>query len=572
MTSLFGANTGATGTGSSLFGSQQTPSFGGGSNVSFGANTSTGLCTTSTGSFGNTGNMSFGAPKSDFDKSNMTNYNQQPQSNRINGRCTIRQLTNLMPEWKGHFDVADMLLLKQEKSLDNIRITIDTLVELDEKCKKTREHIQNSLNGVSMQQEKLQQDLVTSVKHQDSQNLISIKARRLAESLNKNEKTGRGTTGAFRVPNHLHVQLSKDLLDQVRSIHNQVQVLQDEVKSLKKIDMSQATNVVQHVLKCHVTRIGHLGDVMSKVLIRAESILNGGKKELWDSVSGAGKVRRAFFDAVGLSFNQEQEPQKEQFVKIPSSHEITRQIDYLRRFNNAFKEFDVSGMDDTHYNIKELLQQPTSAPQQQMGFGTPASSGMFGTSGTSLFGSTQQQNTGAGGLFGSTQQQNTGAGGLFGSAQQQNTGAGGLFGSTQQQNTGAGGLFGSAQQQNTGAGGLFGSTQQQNTGGGGLFGSAQQQNTGGGGLFGSAQQQNTGSGGLFGSTQQQNTTSAGVLFGATPQSTGTGLGASSGFGTSNQQTNAFGSSTNTGGGLFGSSNNSNASKSTALAVYQPKQF
>ncbi|KAH7089882.1 nucleoporin complex subunit 54-domain-containing protein [Paraphoma chrysanthemicola] len=100
-------------------------------------------------------------------------------------------------------------------------------------------------------------------------------------------------------------------------------------------------------------------------------------------------------------------------------------------------------------------------------------------------------------LFGST---TAPAGGLFGQSQQQqpqaNASQPSLFGSTQQQNTGGTSLFGQPQQQNTGSS-LFGQPQQQqqqqNTGSS-LWGQPQQQQQ--------QQQQNAGSS-LWGQPQQQ---------------------------------------------------------------------
>ncbi|CBZ52927.1 hypothetical protein NCLIV_027150 [Neospora caninum Liverpool] len=161
------------------------------------------------------------------------------------------------------------------------------------------------------------------------------------------------------------------------------------------------------------------------------------------------------------------------------------------------------------------------------------------------------------GLFGQqTAPQQTG--GLFGNSTGTPAG-GGLFGSTPASATGTGLLGSSTQTNQQQSGSLFGAS---TTGGfgGGLFGSSTstqpsgQQQTGG--LFGNAGGSSTTSGGgLFGSNTLGNATGT-SLFGTTPQQTQTG----GLFGQQQQTTGGgglFGSSslagTNTGGGLFGAS-------------------
>ncbi|KAH9833799.1 nucleoporin autopeptidase-domain-containing protein [Rhodofomes roseus] len=231
---------------------------------------------------------------------------------------------------------------------------------------------------------------------------------------------------------------------------------------------------------------------------------------------------------------------------------------------------------------QQQQQQPTTTgfgafgqPQQQQ---NPTGGGLFGSS--NAFGANNQQkpagfgtfgNAGTTGAFGQPQnqqqQQNTPGIGLFGqpAQQQQNTGGFGAFGSNN--NAQKPGLFGQPAQSNAGLG-AFGQQnqqqpQQQPQAGGGLFGT--NTNTGGG-LFGNTnnqqqpQQQQPGTG-LFGQPAQQPTTGGG-LFGG-----GGGL-----FGNNNQnqqqqqqqpaQNTGFGlfgapkpaapATTNTGGGLFGS--------------------
>ncbi|KAJ5093555.1 hypothetical protein N7456_009416 [Penicillium angulare] len=218
-------------------------------------------------------------------------------------------------------------------------------------------------------------------------------------------------------------------------------------------------------------------------------------------------------------------------------------------------------------------------------FGNTGSTGAFGNTGNSLFGQNTQQNkpafgapaatntAGAFGGFGSQQttapanafgsttatapafgQQQTGTNTLggFGAQNQTQNKPGGLFGS------GTGGGFGSSTTQPNTGGGLFGGGNTSGTGtsGGGLFGQQQnqqqqQQPAAGGGLFGGGQSTNTG-GGLFGSSQtQQPAKPAGGLFGG-GSSTGTGS-TFGGFGASQPQQN-------TGGGLFGNTQNQQQQK------------
>ncbi|KAL2266102.1 hypothetical protein VTJ83DRAFT_5454 [Remersonia thermophila] len=195
----------------------------------------------------------------------------------------------------------------------------------------------------------------------------------------------------------------------------------------------------------------------------------------------------------------------------------------------------------------------------------------FGTSSTpSAFGSGTTTTGTGGGLFGGATGQTTTGGGLFGGQQQQQQSTGAGFGTgfgTQAQNTG-GGLFGNQQQK---PGGLFGSTTTgTGTTGGGLFGGGAGTGTttgfgtstttqpAGGGLFGNKPAA-TG-GGLFGTgTTAQTGTTGGGLFGglsgnaqAQQQPAQTG-GLFGGLG-QNQQAKPvglFGTSTTTGGGLFG---------------------
>ncbi|PAV88442.1 hypothetical protein WR25_06016 isoform B [Diploscapter pachys] len=197
--------------------------------------------------------------------------------------------------------------------------------------------------------------------------------------------------------------------------------------------------------------------------------------------------------------------------------------------------------------------------------------GLFGSAGTSTFGTTPAQPSG--GLFGGSgttqqQQQQQQSGGLFGNMGQSNTSfgqqpaqtgtTGGLFGSSTgtsfgqpAQNTTGGGLFGSNQAStggglfgkpatSTGSAFNFGSNTNSNFGaaastGGGLFGSNAAKPAGGG-FFG-ANTGTAGGGGLFGSSQPS---TGGGLFGSTQptQNTGTGGGLFSGMGVNQQQQQA----------------------------------
>ncbi|KAK7515235.1 nuclear protein 96-domain-containing protein [Phyllosticta citriasiana] len=221
-----------------------------------------------------------------------------------------------------------------------------------------------------------------------------------------------------------------------------------------------------------------------------------------------------------------------------------------------------------------------------------ASGGMFGsgnTNTTSGFGSTPNNTSGGfgsspagGGLFGAKP---AGAGGLFGSAASSQPASGGLFGTAgSTPSTGFGSNTGSAFGSNTSSGGgLFGANNQtQNkpafgggfgsTGTGSAFGGStgsgfgQQNNTStGSNLFGGASNTNTSS--PFGAANNQpaqNTSSPFGGFGQNnqtqPQNQPQGGGLfGSGFGANNNQQQQNkplfgGSTTGTGGGLFGANN------------------
>eukprot|EP01053_Blabericola_migrator_P008626 Blabericola_migrator_1__8625@NODE_451_length_8357_cov_69_379252_g353_i0_p1_GENE_NODE_451_length_8357_cov_69_379252_g353_i0NODE_451_length_8357_cov_69_379252_g353_i0_p1_ORF_typecomplete_len1176_score260_55Nucleoporin_FG/PF13634_6/1_4e05Nucleoporin_FG/PF13634_6/1_4e10Nucleoporin_FG/PF13634_6/2_1e07Nucleoporin_FG/PF13634_6/3_6e11Nucleoporin_FG/PF13634_6/9_7e09Nucleoporin_FG/PF13634_6/1_1e09Nucleoporin_FG/PF13634_6/4_3e10Nucleoporin_FG/PF13634_6/5_3e13Nucleoporin2/PF04096_14/8_4e31_NODE_451_length_8 len=209
----------------------------------------------------------------------------------------------------------------------------------------------------------------------------------------------------------------------------------------------------------------------------------------------------------------------------------------------------------------------TSSPTQNTGgglFGNTAntSGGLFGNASSTggLFG--QQKPATGGGLFGNTN--TTGTGGLFGNTTATtNTTGGGLFGNT---STTGGGLFGNTTTPSFGGsgGGLFGTTTTSPNTGGGLFGNTNTSNTGGG-LFGN--QQKPAGGGLFGTTTNTggglfsqtspNTNTTGGLFGNSPQPSGGGLFGNTTSPTQNTGGGLFGNTTgttNTTGGLFGNSN------------------
>ncbi|KAI1091095.1 nuclear protein 96-domain-containing protein [Rostrohypoxylon terebratum] len=215
--------------------------------------------------------------------------------------------------------------------------------------------------------------------------------------------------------------------------------------------------------------------------------------------------------------------------------------------------------------------------QQKPGFSfnnanNNAGGGGFGTN-TGGFGS-GAANTGGGLFGGSTNNNQNSGGGLFGNATPQNTGSvfgGGAsgFGAQPQQQTGSS-LFSNNQQKPAGTG-LFGNTTNTGTTGGGLFGGSTNttstfgqtaNNQTGGGLFGSKPATGT-TGGLFGNAgATQNTNTGGGLFGGLGQNNqqqqqpqqGSSL-----FGSLNQnqqKPSLFGSTTqSTGGGLFGNQNN-----------------
>ncbi|GBE58938.1 Nucleoporin NUP116 NSP116 [Babesia ovata] len=615
----------------SIFGASGTTSLNTASAPAFGTGTGTSL----SGGIGQ-----FGAPSTpgvaptfgDAGKVGGTAFGQSAPAvgavpQKVNSRCTVRLLTQLIPQWRGHFDVADLLLTAHEKNIAKVRPMVDRLVELDAQCWQSHDEIKNSLNGISLLQSKLQQEVNDRCKRQDAQNLISIKARRLSESLRPNE-TPRGSkiSAMFRVPNHLHVQLTKELLDNIRSWRNEIHVLNMEVLSLKDIDMSQYVTTVNRVLGSHEKRISGLGDRLTKA-VRGMDERHRNRDDLWSGVvDEPSELKRAFLTAVGLPIRpaaNEGEPQATSSSDV--GDEIKKQISYLRKFNTAFRETGSYNLDQSAYNIRDILQQPTQPPATSQFFGTTQpSTGLFGTgapgtSSTPLFGGS----TGTtGGIFGTTGSSNlfgaaskpagttnvfgattgstgtnlfggsttattgtnvfgagtTGTTNAFGTAATGTTGTTNLFGTGATGTSTTTGIFGSSstptfgqQQQTTTTGGVFG---QQPASSGGLFG--QQQPAASGGLFG---QQSTTTGGLFGQQQpaasgslfrpQQQPSTTGGLFGQQPTTT-TGL-----FGQQQQAsttTNVFGQPQQSGtttGGLFG---NTTTTPSSTFTFGQQNTF
>lgn len=187
--------------------------------------------------------------------------------------------------------------------------------------------------------------------------------------------------------------------------------------------------------------------------------------------------------------------------------------------------------------------------------GTQTAQSGFGTGGGGLFGG--QNKPATGGLFGASTS-GTSTGGLFGAA---NTGFGSSTTNTTNPFGGAGGMFGQPNNtQSQQSKPLFGTSGTSTTGGFGTggtgFGTANtNNNTSGGSLFGGGQTNNP-----FGQSQQNQTSAQFPGFGQSNQSQNTAAPAF-GFGQTQQQeqkpAGLFGAqqSTNTGGGLFGASNN-----------------
>ncbi|GFE53272.1 nucleoporin [Babesia ovis] len=619
--------TNLTGSGGSLFGSSGTTSFNLSGAPTFG---STSSATNPTGSQSYNLTTNTGQP-SLFGTSGNTGALGLNQSavttgaipQKFNSRCTIRLLTQHVPQWRGHFDVADVMLNAQEKSMVKVRSMVDRLVELDKQCWQSHDNIKNSLNGISLLHSKLQREVHDRCKRQDTQNMISIKARRLCESLQTNA-TPRGSkvSAAFRVPNHLHVQLTKELLDKIRSWRQEIHLLQLEVLSLKDIELMQYVSTVKVVQGSHDKRISNIGNRLTKIVSTMDTRLRD-RKDLWDGVADeTSALKKAFLTAVGLP------------VRLPvgntdsistpcsdSTREIKKQIEYLRKFNTAFQETGNCNIDSSSYNIREMLQKPTPAPAPSQLFGavtptgglfgnttptTTGNTGLFGNTTTGLFGQ-QQSTTGTTSLFGNTATGTTGTTGLFGQ-QQSGTGTTGMFGSTTTSTTGTTGLFGQQQPSTTGTTSLFGNTtagttglfgnttpsttglfgqQTSTTANTGLFGNTtpttsattsttglfgqQQSTTGTTGLFGSTTPSNTSTTGMFG--QQQSGTATSGLFGnATPSTTGTsGLFGSTTPGTTGT-TGLFGQQQPTTGGLFGTASSNSSFGGTSFGQQSGNTF
>ncbi|AFZ79184.1 hypothetical protein BEWA_020300 [Theileria equi strain WA] len=513
--SLFGSNTG-TSTGTGLFGTTTNNTTGGlfgSSSTTTAPSTSlfgnTSGTTTSSNLFGSTNTTNtnlFGSTTATNQTSNLT---QKP--NFINARSTVRQLTTIVPEWKGQFDVADILLVIQEKTLNSIMGLIQQLDSLDTQCVTLSDKVKNTLNDIKLQQDKFHNKVKEKCSKQDTQNLISIKARRLADVLLSEPANSSNIVTSFKVPNHLNVQMSKELLEKTRLLKDEIQLIQNIVQSLKNIDVKKASKFIEDVLDSQRQRITLIGDRISKLLERADAIVHkDSKKDIWANITPeTSKLKRSFMEAVGLPTEKPCEKSD-----TSSKSDIKRKIEYLKRFNTAYKDSKFVALKDSRYNIKDLVTGPDLTSTSTSGIGGSTSTGLFGnTSGTT--------NTTSGSLFGSNTGTSTGTG---------------LFGTTTNNTTG--GLFGSSSTTTAPSTSLFGNTSGTTT-----------------------------SSNLFGSTNTTNTTSN--LFGNTTQNTNTNL-----FGSTNSKS-LFGStstSTNTGGSLFGSSSTntgSSTSTGTALAIYQP---
>uniref|UniRef100_A0A3B0MP97 Nucleoporin FG repeat region containing protein, putative n=1 Tax=Theileria annulata TaxID=5874 RepID=A0A3B0MP97_THEAN len=476
-----------------------------------------------------------------------------PQQQVLDSRSSVRQLTTLIPEWKGHFDLADVLMTSQEQHLNNVSMMVSQLYELYSKFQTTFDYVKTSLNDINLQQDKLNEDLNERLKCQDLQNLVTIKSRRLCENV-INKRGTNDMSSVFRIPNHINVQLSRELYERVRQFRSEVEYIQNEVQLLKEIDVFQAPNFIESVLNSHKVRIKTLGDMLSNHLKRAEKSLNKDlKSHLWSGISYEPSVLRSdFLNAIGLDKPKPPEPDTSQ------NSEVKKQIRYLRNFNSSYNDPNFPYLKDYGYNIKDLLTNfvpNQNVSLQGVSMATPNTSSLFGTSQfgasnlTTPFGTTTGTSQ-PGGLFGSSQPVTTQPTGLFG-----NTGSG-LFGAS----TGLGATTGLGSTSATTGTGLFGSTTDpgSTTGitGSGLFGSTTNQTatTQPGGLFGSNTGTTTGTG-LFGSTTglgtTTGTTTGSGLFGSTSGTTGTGFGNTGSSGTGLFGSNTSTTGTSQPGGLFG---------------------
>ncbi|EDO08216.1 Nucleoporin FG repeat region family protein [Babesia bovis T2Bo] len=544
----------------------------------------------SVGAVANGGSMGFNQPGQPVSVT--------PQN--FHSRCTVRLLTQYVPQWSGHFDVAEVILTAHENRILKMREMVDRLLALDKLCWQSHDNIKNLLNGISLLQSKLHKGVTDRCKRQDTQNMISTKARRLCDTLQSND-THHGTKflASFRVPNHLHVQLSKELLDTIRSGRQEIRLLQLEVMSLKDIELSKYVLTVKGVQDAHDKTLHKIADRLSKIVSSMDEHFRD-RKDLWHCVADeTSDLKRSFLISIGLPVRPAASQSSTNGLPYVESHkEIKKQIDCLRKFNAAFSTTGKINMDASYYNIREMLQKPTpnAAASQVVGaFGT---TGMVGTNttvpGTSLFGTNYGTNagsvygtsTGAGSqqtgigftggtvnIFGSNNTTTSGNN-LFGNIPTTNTGTSNIFGTT---NTGTtGGLFGNANTNttlaSTGTGGLFGSntvatpgittkslfgTTNANTAAtSGIFGNTNAGTTSGSSnLFGNTGTATTSTTGLFGNTGTNTTSStAGLFGGGTTNTTGnTGI-----FGSSNTGAPTFGANTTgtSGSNIFGSTTNS----------------
>ncbi|KAH3918838.1 hypothetical protein HBH56_025380 [Parastagonospora nodorum] len=192
----------------------------------------------------------------------------------------------------------------------------------------------------------------------------------------------------------------------------------------------------------------------------------------------------------------------------------------------------------------------------------PATGGLFGG-----FGQNNQQNQQkpAGGLFGGGASTTNTGGGLFGQQNNTTQQSGGLFGGAAANNNAGGGLFGNKPAAPAGGGLFGGSTGNTGASSGGLFGGGlgaqnNQQNTGGG-LFGGQNNQQK-PGGLFGGSTQNNNT-GGSLFGMSQNNNQSSLGGSLFSSQNNQQQNQQPNNNS----LFGASGSSLLNTSMATNPY-----
>nr|PVC51068.1 hypothetical protein MACL_00001800 [Theileria orientalis] len=500
-----------------------------------------------------------------FQNTQITNF--QPLQN-VDSAITILHLTTLIPQWKGHFDIIEKMILSLDQSITSVE---EVIAQMDSNLYiflGTYSLTKGMLNNITIHQIIFFKEVNDMLAHHHVQNWLTVRARRQCESAVKKEQENEGNN--HQVPNNLSVELSKKMVEMVRKLIDKINDVNEEVKTLMELDLLQVPNYINSVVESSKTRIIKISEKLTDLLndidyrknstritdpplaLRETAIMNGKDKKdskntnkngyelilgnpvkILTSPGNQSELRKRFMDALGI---------KQKRVTIVSEmNQVKMQIRYLRKFNTSYDDKQLPSLKDKGINITDILgpmqqnqtmltqgARPTDLTGTTMGSLLPSGGG------TGIFGATT--GTGTSNLFGST----TSGFGTTGAT----TGSSNLFGTT---GTGTSNLFGTGAGTTTGTSNLFGTTSGTTTGTSNLFGGT---STGASNLFGSTTGTTTGTSNLFGSTPGTTTGTSG-LFGTTPTTTGT-TGTSNLFGTTSGTTGLFGTTSTTPTTQFGS--------------------